>query len=343
MNAIRSAAKLFFGFILILIPIELVLRFLPVMYPTELTAGIGVGEAAKHQPGSKFVYSRDWDLLNWRTGSIGPEGFHGHCRLPSDSQASIHITGDSYTEAIMLEPADSLGNQLQLKMPDEAVCAAGMSGAAASEFLSQRDELFRLSKAHTWVIVLSRSDFIESFSGRDGLARFSTMANSSELVGRSYAPPRALDTLFASALFRYVNYNLNAKVTFERFWCVLSLKRCAGSSTQITGEERISPMEEIAVAKFIDGIDRRAKPNGVRVIVLCNDTQKYKGERVEDFKFWSDTMARLQQHGYSAIRVSELLNEASCARAPCFLFRDGHWSANGHRIIAERLFLSLVR
>jgi hypothetical protein len=188
---VRRSALFFGAALALLLVIEGVLRLLPVAYPSALTAGFGVGgRAAMHQPGAAFVYSRDWDLFLARRGRIGPYGFHGVCEPTPDAKTGVFIAGDSYTEAIMLEPERSIGGRLKRARPELHVCAAGMSGANASEFLSQFDEMNRLGKAAHWVVVLNRYDLLESYSGRAGLARFpENDTDARELVGDAFERP----------------------------------------------------------------------------------------------------------------------------------------------------------
>lgn len=210
-KSLKTAGFFSIGASLFILAAELVLRQFPVILPTSLSPGIDVGRAAMHEANSSFVYSRDWDFLLARRGQIGPHGFHGVCALAKKGNKGIFILGDSFTEGLMLSPEKSLGGKMQAALPDERVCAAGMSGASASEYLSQLDELTRLGDGRLVLVVLNRPDFLESFAGREGLAKFdlSEEVRNPKLIGGNYQRPDYLTRMYFSSFFRYVYYNLD--------------------------------------------------------------------------------------------------------------------------------------
>jgi hypothetical protein len=340
MKTIKSIFLILSGSLITLLIIEIILRFMPVMNPTDLTAGIGHGEAAKHAPGSRFVQSRDWDFVLARKGQINANGFHGHCKLSTDLQAGIFMVGDSYTEAIMLEPEQSIGAKLQQQFPSSSVCAAGMSGASAAEYLSQLDDLQKSGKAATWVLIVNQPDFLESYEGRDGLARFpnNIQSENKELIGSSYKRPALLQKFFVSALFRYIYYNLNSKGIASRVSCTLGIGPCPPqiNSTAQKAMQKTT-LEKSAVQRFISGLQRRANPYSARVWIICNDTHKHKGQRPEDAEFWSELTEQFHHAGFSTLRTSSVLTTSHCAKQSCFLFRDVHWSESGHEALAQEL------
>jgi hypothetical protein len=338
-SMVKNIFFIFVGVFLFLAIAEIVMRFLPVMSPTHLTAGIGHAEAAKHAPGSEFVQSRDWDFLLARQGQINDFGLHGHCQLSTQAKTGIWIAGDSYTEAIMLEPNQSIGAKLQQFLPGFLVCAAGMSGASAAEYLSQLDDLHKIGQAATWVVVINQPDFLESYEGRDGLARFpiNTQKETRELIGDAYKRPALLERFFVSALFRYSYYNLNFKGVLSRLSCTLHLGACTAQTKTTAQTHQQQQLEEAAIQRFIGGLQRRAAQHSSQIWIVCNDTLKHKGRQTEDIDFWAMLIQRFHQAGFSTLRTSTVLKTQNCAKQSCFLFRDGHWSESGHEAVAHKL------
>lgn len=340
-NFLRAGGLFILGVAGTLLLLEAVLRMLPVNYPTAQTEGFGVGRAAMHVPGSKFTYSRDWDLHLARTGRIGPQGFHGMCETTRTREQGVFITGDSYTEAIMLAPEQSVGAQLHALRPDLRVCAAGISGAGAAEFLAQYDELSRLGAAKTWVLLLNRFDFMEGFSVRDGMAAFppEDQPSDKELVGRSYRRPALLEKSFVSALARYLYYNLDAQGIVSRWTCSVHLTRCNDTvGLSLTA----SPIETLAMERLFAGVVRRAKAADQTVLVYINDVIGGKPKPWESSdEFWTVVEKKAASLGIATMRTSTIMKDGACGPHGCYLFRDGHWSAEGHRALAVQIARAL--
>jgi hypothetical protein len=332
MNFFKKALWMTAGASSVLIGLEVALSFLLVSQPTDLSPGFGAGEAALHKPNQTFVYSRDWDLYLGRKSKINKFGFHGHCVPRSGSSNNIFIMGDSYTEAIMLSPEKSLGQQMADLIPSFGVCAAGMSGASASEYLSQLDHLSKRWEANILVFSINRADFIESFNSRDGMAKFTTADNNVNLIGASFQRPKIIREMYASSLFRYVYYNLDLKRTAERFKSNFSFKE--KSLSPITQ----SKLEYLATKKFFEILSTRNSKHQ-KIIFLINDTIKEKGSKVDalDVDFWNDFIQRTTTDGYSFVRTSDIFSSGHCGLKSCYLFRDGHWSAAGHSAIASTI------
>jgi len=331
-NSFKKLSCMIVGSATVLVTLEILLSFFQVSYPTDLSPGFGAGEAALHKPGQAFTYSRDWDFHLSRHGKINEHGFHGHCEPKSGSTDNIFIMGDSYTEALMLPPERSLGKKVAEAMPNLGLCAAGMSGAPASEYLSQLDHLSKKWQASTLVFAINRTDFLESFDPREGIAKFTTEENAESLAGGSFQRVSFIAKMYTSSAFRYIYYNLDLKRTFERLKNSLPFKRKhAQSATQ-------DNLEKLAIEKFLNGLEKRKLPNQ-KVVFIVNDTIRNKGntQDAQDVGFWENFLQTADSSGYLSIRTSNVFSKGHCDSQSCYLFRDGHWSAAGHAEIAAAL------
>jgi hypothetical protein len=327
MKKVRRFAALLGGVVFFALVAELILHALPVFRPTAMDGGFGDGHFAGHLPHSAFVYSRDWDLYMARSGTINGRGLHGHCMLEHGAP-DVLITGDSYTEALMLEPHMSVGAELQalVRASNKSVCAVGMSGASAAEQLSQWDSFAKPTTPSVWVSLLSRSDFAESFGGRAGLAKF-PLGEGPELIGDRYERPAVLERLMPSALFRYVYYNLDAKGMAARLRCRHPMPACDGS-----GDDSVAV--QIALDRFMKGMMDRAGTASL-LIVVANDTMFQGKKGAEDSRFWDAFAASRPGQRVVLVRTSRVLTPGACRERPCFLFRDGHWTAWGHQLVSR--------
>lgn len=96
--------------------------------------------------------------------------------------------------------------------------------------------------------------------------------------------------------------------------------------------------EQLAVSKFVSGMKVRTGIAGQSVVIVINDAHR-DGVRAEnaDFEFWQRTQTVFEQAGFGVLRSSNVFSPHVCPLKGCFLFRDGHWSEEGHAAVAASL------
>lgn len=241
----------------------------------------------------------------------------------------------------MLDPAETLGAQLQRQHPDLAICTLGISGAPGSEYLAILDAVPARQPPDVWVVLLNAADIPESRGGRDGFHYFSDRPDH-ELTGHARTEPRWLNVAKQFALFRYINYSLDAKGIAHRLQCDLRLAGCAPPNN-ITA----APDSEIASfvndsRRFVATLRRRAQARQAELVVVLNsfDPSRFGSKTLRDQDMAQRDVLRRE---FQRARIRYVDVEDTYARAPecrlaaCYLFRDGHWSAVGHAAVARMI------
>jgi len=333
-----------FGFLLVM---EAVLRVLPVPQGLELIDGYGSDHLLRYRPGEAIVYSRDWDFLYARRGHVNPYGYHGFCN-PSvkPGQHRLWVVGDSYAEALMVDEAFTIAGRLQQTSPELSVCTAGISGAPGSEYLAMLDEVDASAHGDTWVILLNTADIPESAGGREGFHYFSN-GSGAEFTGQRRPESRSLAVARHSAVFRFVNYSLNAKGTLQRFQCELGIKRCTSEGTKGGTAAGLQAYEDLA-SRWIAALKRRAVQREAKAIIVLNafDPSHFPTARLQQLDAAQRRLLKrlLSDAGIEVVDVEEAFKSApECRREACYLFRDGHWSPSGHEVLASRVNVVLAQ
>ena len=193
---------------------EVVLRFLPVassLYTVPVTAQSPVFHFT---PNRDFVYSRDWDMVLANRGHVNNAGFVNDQHYQKDgSLPMLAVVGDSMIEAAMVPYRDTLHGRLATALAGKLrVYSFATAGAPLSQYLIWARHAVREYGAEALVINVVGNDFHESHSAyktSPGFWHYVPDANG-ELQLRlfEYRPGRLRDVVVASALARYLLFNM---------------------------------------------------------------------------------------------------------------------------------------
>ena len=334
----RSSVWVVIGALLMLSLLELVLRFLPVNTGPQQVDGGGADTVENYRPNSEFTWSRDWDFLYARHGTVNQLGYPGVCSLSNDAEHGAWVFGDSFVETVMTEPGQTFSGQVAAAQPEMKVCALGMSGASAPEYLAMLDFVSQRGKARHWIIVLTEGDFAEAYTARAGLHYFARSADGRlSLAGDKYHRGWAVKVLASSRLLQYLNYNLGFKEQLlRRFHCIFSVDGCAkGKSADAHFPLKVA--DEAALA-FADQLAGRAQQLGAKPIIVLNHFRRTESaqETAERRQHWLDVTAMMQARGFRVIDALDVMPDSDsggCNGTPCVLFRDRHWTPAGSKAL----------
>ncbi len=193
---------------------ELVLRFLPVasaMYTAPVTARNPVFRFA---PNRDFVYSRDWDMALANRGHVNNAGFVNDQDYRKDGELPLlAVIGDSMIEAAMVPYRDTLQGRLaELLAGKLRVYSFATAGAPLSQYLIWARHAVREYGAQALIINVVGNDFDESHSAYKTSPGFwhyvPDVDGTLRLRLFEYRPGRLRDVVVASALARYLLFNM---------------------------------------------------------------------------------------------------------------------------------------
>lgn len=320
---------------------ELGLRLLPVPQGFEPRYGFGTDRPLSFEPGRKLLYSSDWDFLYAQRSRANALGYNGHCSVGAGAQQpAVWVVGDSFAEAPMLDQSQATAARLQQLRPQWSVCNLGMSGAPASEYLAMLDAVRERTPARAWVLLMNALDVAESREGPPGFHYFGDGAG---LVGRPRpAPSMIVRAIGHSALLGYLRYNLKLGSTLLRTLCMLHLSRCAGpAESDELPLPALQPVHHADAQRFAQALAARAAERGVDVVVVINapDPSRRLSQTSRERERAHRHLLEAALHGVGIGRIVDIETTFAAARAcrlqGCYLFRDRHWSAAGHAVVAD--------
>jgi SGNH hydrolase-like domain, acetyltransferase AlgX len=150
-------------------------------------------------------------------------------------------------------------------------------------------------------------------------------------------------------LYRYLSYNLSAslaltqlKAQWQQLLSTLTLKPTSSAKSEELSQESHRRL----VALWVQGLTQRAHKAQAQPIVVLNTFDPRRSSeasrRIETQRL-QDIEARLTEAGVPVVRVEDTFSAPRCrTQGSCYLFRDGHWSALGHELLAEAVHRRLA-
>ena len=322
---------------------EIVLRFLPVastMYTLPVTAQSPV---LRFAPGRDFVYSRDWDMALANRGRVNNAGFVNDQDYQKEGDLPLlAVIGDSMIEAAMVPYRDTLQGRLADALAGKLrVYSFATAGAPLSQYLIWARHAVREYGARALVINVVSNDFDESLAAYKTSAGFWHYVSDEE--GRlrlrllEYRPGRWRDAVVASALARYVLFNMQVTARWNELRALLFNRPAAATPTRTDDNP----------------VDAHVRHSLAAIDAFFRDLPEYAGLppsrilfTVEGFRYpevasaqvgsYFDRMRRALLEkatslGYDAIDLDRTFFERHRRSGERFEFaRDGHWSGIGH-------------
>ncbi len=343
----RRAMRFICGALGLLLLAEMGLRLFPVPQGLEPQYGFGTDRPLSFEPGRELVYSRDWDFLYAQRSRANALGYPGHCNVGSGAQRpAVWVVGDSFAEALMLDQNDATAARLQALRPHWSVCNLGLSGAPASEYLAMLDAVRERTPARAWVLLMNALDVAESREGPPGFHYFGDGAG---LVGRPRpSPGLGVRIVNQSALLGYLRHNLKVGSTFARTTCMLGWSRCTGAvEADDLPLPPLQPVHHADAQRFAQGLAARARERSVDVVVVINAPDPSRRlsvasrEREGAHRHLLAAALRSAGIGHVVDIGATFAAAPECRLHGCYLFRDRHWSAAGHAVVADAVAMQL--
>lgn len=216
MKPARTVFFIIAGFLVSVLLAEAVLRALPVTMGLHRTQKHDVWPLHAYGPHQDFSYSMTWQMLHANRGRTNNYGQISPFDYSPDSKPVV-VVGDSFVEAMMNRPEDTLQGELgRLLAPERPVYGLGFSGNSLAEYLA----VARMARSEfapvAMVFLVIDNDIKESWSNRTGHRYFQIDQGK---VREGYMPldafgiqQRIRQVVGDSALYRYVQVNLGFSI-----------------------------------------------------------------------------------------------------------------------------------
>ncbi len=351
---LANAAAVLFGLALVLLPAELILRFLPVNTGLR-TVAVNADQPVFHfTPNRPFVYSNGWNLAMANTGRVNNAGFVNDQDYRHDGPPLLGVVGDSYVEALMVPYGQTFHGRLAAEAGDrERIYSFAASGAALSQYLAFARHATRDWGATALIIVIVGNDFDESLASIHIGPGFHHYVEGSDgelcLKLFDFVPSPLGRLMVHSALGRYLIFNLGGAELWNRVAPETGLITAAwaasptyvGNTLADADTVRISQSERAADAVFRDlPLWTGLPPEQILFVVDGLRYPASAGSHPEQSYFMRMRgyfLAQAQAQGYEAIDVDPaFFSHAAAHPDDRFEYpRDGHWNTLAHGIVAD--------
>jgi hypothetical protein len=314
----------------------------------EITPVTAADPVRHFAPNRRFVYSNDWRFSVVNRGRINNLGFVNNQDYDSTATSPLlAVIGDSYVEGLIVPYDSTLHGRLAAQVgPAGRVYSFGASGGALSQYLAMAAAEARRFHPRGLVLVVVGNDFDESLSkyaATPGLHVLADSAGGFALRRIDYSPATLRGWVRASALGRYLSWNLRAR---ERLIALLAHARSrsaaadanVGNTAALADPDRVRDSQR-AVDYVLNQLPKATGMpqkhillvlDGIRPELYSDSTRA----RVEESYFGQMRrylLAAGQSRGYEVIDLEP--NLVARHRRDGVRFEsetDGHWNAIGH-------------
>jgi hypothetical protein len=340
----------------LLLAAEVTLRFLPVASGMRTLPVTPEKSVFHFTPNRDFLYSRDWDMVLSNRGRVNNAGFvNDQDYQTEDNLPLIAVIGDSMIEAPMVPFWEALSGRLAAALSGKArVYSFAASGAPLSQYLIWARHAVREYGARALIINVVGNDYDESHARYKRSVGFWCYVpdGSGQLHLRllEYHPGRLRDLVLASALARYVVFNLQ----FGARWLELkdlllhspgsSSPRYAGNTEVDASTDRIRDSLAVLDAFFRDLPQYTGLPPS-RISIVVDGLRYPEAARAAAGTYFElvrkEFLSRAASLGYDTIDLDVYFFEHFRRSGERFEFaRDGHWNSIGHQVASEAVIRS---
>jgi hypothetical protein len=346
---VLAALSLAIGLAVPLLLAEGALRFLPVATGLAAEPVDAAQPIFKFMPDRPFVYSRDWDFSLANRGRTNNDGWVNDRDYARGAGAPVvAVVGDSYVEALMVPFAATYAARLRNDLDGRLdVRTFAASGAPLSQYVVWAEYAVKRWGAQAVIVNVVGNDFDESlalYKQGPGFWHYAPAADGT-LEPRlfEYRPGILRSVVHASALARYLVFNLQIQTLVERFKASFAAHAAAGG---FAGNVPVAsdPQRDALSLQAIDAAlrDLSAKtglaPDRIAFVV---DGFRYP-DAVNPSSYFGRMRAafveRARAAGHTVFDLDDAFFAEFARHGRRFEFpNDGHWSAEGHRVVAETL------
>lgn len=338
------------GILFALVSAEAIFRLLPVSDGLMAMPVNADAPVFRFSPDRQVTWSRDWNFSIVNRIRVNNAGYVNDQDYVRNNRPLLAIVGDSYIEAAMVAPGETVHGRTAKTMGDSGrVYSFGASGAPLSQYVIWAREAKHQWGASALVIVVIANDFDESlaeYKTAPGFHHYERDQDGGlELQRQDYRPSATRRLLRKSALFRYLALNLHA---LERVKALLrsivppaEAQNYVGNTSAEAGTIRLRKSHE-AVSAFLRDLQTVGgwKPSDVLFLV---DGIRYPTESAATATSYfvqmrNHFMSVSRQQGFGAIDLDPLFFARHRADGSRFEFpTDGHWNGLAHGIAAQAL------
>lgn len=343
---------------------ECVLQLLPVDSGRRTLPVTAQDPVYRFTPNKPFTYSRDWDFRLVNTGRVNNAGFVNDADYDQHATSPLlAIVGDSYVEALMVPFGSSISGRLAAAAASQGrVYSFAASGAPLSQYLVWADHARRTYRPNALVVVVIGNDFDESllvYKNAPGLHYFVPDASGRlELQRVDYVPSTMRQILTHSALVRYLYLNLQIPWRIEAItssaWAYLTgvvtpTVHYVANTSADTDAERVT-RSRAAVDAFLDRLPTASGLRPEHVLLVVNGLQDPSqiGDAAVSTSYFATMRTYLidnaRARGFEVADMAPIF-AAHYAAGGVRIDNwpdDEHWSALGHRLVADAVLRSKV-
>ena len=351
-NTVFAALSVLIGVAIALALAEIACRILPVN-DGLMAMPVNASEPIFHYtPNRQATWSRDWNFSIVNRIRVNDAGYVNDQNYDAtDSRPLVAVVGDSYVEAAMVPPRDTLHSRLAAAFaPAIRVYSFAASGAPLSQYLVWAREARERWKAEALVIVVVGNDFDESLAtykqgpgfhhyveGPDGtlrLQRFDYAYGNARVLARS------------SAFVRYLVFNLEVQAKLRALASQLRAlipsaraEMFVGNTAAAVDSERLYWSKAAVLAFFRDLAAFAGWPPG-SVLFIADGLRYPTDDPAVAASFFVQMreffIAEAGRAGYEAIDMDPLFFAHFRATGQRFDYpTDGHWNGLAHQLAAE--------
>lgn len=343
MKSVRALLAIVAGLLLSILVAELILRALPVtmgLYRTQNHDAWPLYGYGAHQ---RFSYSMTWQMLHPNRGTTNNYGQIAPFDYIPDSNPVV-VIGDSFIEALMNHPEDTLQGQLgRMLNPETPVYGLGFSGNSLAEYLA----IARMTKSEfspvAMVFLIIDNDIKESWTNRIG-HRFFQIHQDNVLEG--YIPldavslaQRIRQVVGDSALYRYVQVNLG--LTLEG---AIARRTQSQQTTSQAPSHEFEQMSRKSAEYFLTKLPTAAGLPADRLILVFDsdreriyDSSRAPRRGVDSPETQNYFKELAQKLGFKIVETDPLFAENYRFNHRKFDYTptDRHWNGLAHRLVAS--------
>lgn len=347
------------GVAVVLLALELVLRFFPVVDGPWAVA-VNAGQPVfRYEPNQRFVYSKGWNFQIANRGTVNNAGFvNGENYAQRDHRPLLAVIGDSQVEALMVPNAQTFHRRLAATLgPRGRVYSFGTSGAPLSQYLAWARYATEAYGAAAIAFAVIGNDFDESLAAYNTKAGYhlyhKTGGNELRLELADYRPSWGRALVRRSALGRYLVFNLHALESLQQLPPLLTPSPARASPPPYAGytstsldSARVADSYH-AIEAFLRDLPRMTGLAPDRVLFLL-DGARHQDEiaGIEESYFGlmrRRFMERATGLGYEVVDLQPLLVAHSKTSGHRMDFpTDGHWNGRAHAVVADAVDTSGV-
>lgn len=337
---------------------EIALRFLPVSTGIRTVAVTAESPVFHFLPNRDFLYSRDWDMVMANRGHVNNAGFvNDQDYRKDDPLPLIGVIGDSMIEAAMVPYRDTLQGRLAAALHGKAwVYSFATSGAPLSQYLIWARHAVEEYGAQALLINVVGNDFDESHASYKTQAGFWHYVPDGEnrlhLRLFEYQPSSLSNLVYASALGRYLNFNLRVGAYWRELRGLMfggpamANPQYAGNTTADANPTRVRDSLAAIDAFFHDFPDLVRLPRDR--VAFTVDGFRYPGAAQAGAGTYFDLMrraflAKAGELGYEVVDLEPKFFARHRKTGELFEFPiDAHWSSIGHDVAFEAVMSSRI-